>query len=179
MSEAVRRHALGDLQEPEEISQVVAPGLPDRFPPLRSWPHHPTNLVALPTPRFGRDDALASVTRKFRDEDARPVTLTGPGGSGQTQLTLEIAAELLDVFPDGVFFVDLASLRDPTLVLPTIPAIWNMRKQPTEEPRDTLTAYLGAKRMLLALANCKQVIDAAPVQADSAHQSCFAATHER
>ncbi len=155
------RHALRDLQEPEEIFQVVAPGLPDRFPELRSLPHHPTNLVVPPTPLVGRDDELATVTGKFRDEDARLVTLTGPGGTGKSRLALGIAAELLDAFPDGVYFVDLASLRDPALVLPTVAAVLNIRKQPTEELRGTLTTYLAAKKTLLVLDNCEQVIDAA------------------
>ena len=56
-------HALRGLQEPEEVFQVVAPGLPVDFPPLRSLPHHPTNLVAMPTPLIGRDDELSRVTR--------------------------------------------------------------------------------------------------------------------
>ena len=81
----------------------------------------------------------------FRDEDARLVTLTGPGGSGKTRLALETAAELLDAYPDGVFFVDLASLRDPRSVLPAVAAILNVRKQPTEALRDTLTADLAPK----------------------------------
>ena len=102
------------------------------------------------------------MTRKFRGEDARLITLTGPGGSGKTRLALEIAAELLDDFPDGVFFVDLAPLRDPALVLPAVAAVLDMREQPTEALRDTLTADLAAKRMLLVLDNCEQVIDAAP-----------------
>ena len=155
-------HTLRDLQAPEEIFQVVAPGLPAHFPALRSLPHHPTNLVVPPSALIGRDEELATLTHKFRGEDARLITLTGPGGSGKTRLALEIAAELLDDFPDGVFFVDLAPLRDPALVLPAVAAVLNIRKQPTEELRDTLTAALAAKRMLLLLDNCEQVIDAAP-----------------
>jgi predicted ATPase/class 3 adenylate cyclase len=155
------QHALRDLQAPQEIFQVIAPGLPDRFPVLRSLPHHPTNLVVPPSALIGRDDELATVTRMFRDEDARLVTLTGPGGSGKTRLALEIASELLDDFPDGVFFVHLAPVRDPALVLPAVAGVLNIRSQPTEELRDTLTAELAAKRTLLVLDNCEQVIDAA------------------
>jgi class 3 adenylate cyclase len=68
-------HALRDLQAPEEIFQVAAPGLPGRFPELRSLPHHPTNLVVPPSALIGRDDELATVTRMFRDETDAP----GPG----------------------------------------------------------------------------------------------------
>ena len=116
-------HALRDLQAPEEIFQVVVPGLPARFPALHSLPHHPTNLVVPPSALIGRDEELATVTHTFRGEDARLITLTGPGGSGKTRLALEIAAELLDDFPDGVFFVDLAPVRDPALVLPAVAAV--------------------------------------------------------
>jgi predicted ATPase/class 3 adenylate cyclase len=156
------QHALRDLDVPEEVFQVVAPGLPDRFPDLRSLPHHPTNLVVPPTALVGRDKELVLVTRMLRDEDARLVTLTGPGGSGKTRLALEIAAELLDAFPDGVFFVDLAGLRDPTLVLAAIASILGVREAGAVALRDTLAAYLAPKRMLLVLDNCEQVIEAAP-----------------
>ena len=155
------RHALRDLHEPEEIFQVVAPGLPDRFPDLRSLPHHPTNLVAPPTPLIGRDQEVATVTRLYRDADARLVSLTGPGGTGKTRLALDIASELIDAFPDGVFFVDLATVRDPALVLPAIASVLNVREVSPGTLRETLTAYLAPKRMLLVLDNCEQIIAAA------------------
>jgi len=155
------QHALRDLEVPEVVFQVVAPGLPERFPDLRSLPHHPTNLVAPPTALVGRDAELAMVTRMLRDEAARLVTLTGPGGSGKTRLGQEIAAELLDAFPDGVFFVDLAGLSDPTLVLAAIAAILGVREAGAAALRDTLATYLAPKCMLLVLDNCEQVIEAA------------------
>ena len=155
------RHALRGLREPEEVFQVIAPGLPDQFPPLRSLPHHPTNLTVPPTPLIGPDTELAAVVQLVRDDGARLVTLSGPGGSGKTRLALEIAADLLDVFPDGVWFVDLTSLRDPALVLPTVASVLNVREQPGAAVRDSLAAYLAAKRTLLVLDNCEQVIEAA------------------
>jgi predicted ATPase/class 3 adenylate cyclase len=154
-------HALRDLDVSEEIFQVVAPGLPDRFPDLRSLPHHPTNLVAAPTPLIGRDLDVATVTRLYRDADARLVSLTGPGGTGKTRLALGIASELIDDFPDGVFFVNLAAVRDPALVLSTIASVLNVREFSPGTLRETLTAYLLPKRMLLVLDNCEQIITAA------------------
>jgi predicted ATPase/class 3 adenylate cyclase len=155
------RHALRDLHEPEAVFQVVAPGLPERVPDLRSVPHHPTNLVVPPTPLIGREHELATVMRQVRDEGARLITLTGPGGSGKTRLAQEIGTALRDTFPDGVYFVDLASLRDPELVLPTVAAVLRVRARPTETLRESLIAYLAPKAMLLVLDNCEQVIDAA------------------
>ncbi|MCD6059681.1 MAG: hypothetical protein K0Q89_3211, partial [Thermomicrobiales bacterium] len=145
----------------QEIFQVVAPGLPERFPDLRLLPHHPTNLVAPPTPLIGRDQELATVTRLYRDADARLVSLTGPGGTGKTRLALDIASELIDAFPDGVFFVDLATVRDPALVLASVASVLNVREVSPGTLRETLAAYLLPKRMLLVLDNCEQVITAA------------------
>lgn len=154
-------HALRDLDEPDEIFQVIVPGLPERFPDLGSLPHHPTNLVTPPTPLIGRDLEVATVTQLYQDADARLVSLTGPGGTGKTRLALGIASKLMDAFPDGVFFVDLAPVRDPTLVLPTIASVLNVREDSPGTLRATLTAYLMPKRMLLVLDNCEQVITAA------------------
>ena len=101
------------------------------------------------------------MTRLYRDGDARLVSLTGPGGTGKTRLALDIASELIDAFPDGVFFVDLAAVRDPALVLASIASVLNVRQVSPGTLRETLTAYLVPKRMLLVLDNCEQVITAA------------------
>jgi predicted ATPase/class 3 adenylate cyclase len=155
-------HALRDLTEPEELYQVTAPGLPDQFPALRSLPYHPTNLPVPLTSLIGRERELAAVKRMFREQAVRLVTLTGPGGSGKTRLALAIATDLLATFPDGVFFIDLAVLRDPDLVLPTIASVLKVRDRPSEPLRETLVAFLAPKRLLLVLDNCEQVIAAAP-----------------
>src|SRR5215217_2461935 len=92
---ALGSHSLRDLLEPEEIFQVLAPGLPEQFPPLRTLPSHPTNLTAPPTALIGRDEELATLGRLLGPESSRLVTLTGPGGTGKTRLALEVAAEAL------------------------------------------------------------------------------------
>src|SRR5215213_3665644 len=155
-------HALRDLDQLEEVFQVVAPRLPERFPDLCSLPHHPTNLVAPLTSLIGRDRDVATVTQLYQDAAARLVSLTGPGGTGKTRLALAIASELIDAFPDGVFFVDLATVRDPALVLPAIAAVLDLRETSPGTLRETLTTYLAPKRMLLVLDNCEQIITAAP-----------------
>lgn len=155
-------HALRGLQEPEEVFQVVAAGLRHDFPPLRSLPHHPTNLKVQPTPLIGRDEELSLVTRWLGQGESRLVTLTGPGGTGKTRLALEAAAELLDAFPGGVFFVDLSALRDPALVIPTICATVGVREAQGHSLVESLRELLGQQAMLLVLDNCEQVIEAAP-----------------
>jgi class 3 adenylate cyclase len=153
-------HRLRDLLEPEEVFQVVAPGLEQRFPPLRSLPSHPTNLAAPATPLIGRDAEIGEILRLLEGE-ARLLTITGPGGTGKTRLALEVAAEALSRFPDGVYFVDLSPLRDPVYVTPTIAGVLGVREAASEPLRDTLARYLAQRRLLLVLDNCEHVLEAA------------------
>ena len=158
---ALGAHRLRDLVEPEEVFQAVVPELPDQFSPLRSLPHHPTNLTAPPTALIGREVEVAAVLRLL-DEGARLVTLTGPGGTGKTRLAQEVAVEVLERYEDGVFFVDLSPLRDAALVVPTIAAALYVREAPGQAIRESLAAHFSRKRQLVVLDNCEQVLDAAP-----------------
>jgi predicted ATPase len=153
-------HRLRDLHEPEEVFQVVAPGLPDQFPPLQSLPRHPTNLTIPPTALIGREVEVAALLSML-ESDVRLLTLTGPGGTGKTRLAQEIGAEALDRYPDGVFFVDLSALTDPTLVVPTIAATLGVREVVGQPLLQTLANFLASKHMLVLLDNCEQVLTAA------------------
>jgi predicted ATPase/class 3 adenylate cyclase len=158
---ALGSHGLRDLLEPEEIFQVLAPGLPAQFPPLRTLPSHPTNLTAPPTSLIGRDEELATVGRLLGHESSRLVTLTGPGGTGKTRLALEVAAEALDRYPDGVFVVDLSLLTEPALVVPAITVALGVRETVGEPLPETLIRYLQERELLLVLDNCEQVLESA------------------
>ena len=107
-------HRLKDLSAPERIRQL---GDGD-FPPLKTL--YRTNLPVPATPFLGREAELAAVVELLTGDGLRLLTLTGPGGTGKTRLALQAAAEASESFPDGVFWVPLASLRDPELVLPTL-----------------------------------------------------------
>ena len=111
-------HRLRDLPAPEHLYQVQAEGLREEFPALRSVEARPNNLPTPLTTFVGRGREIAAV--KAAVEEARLVTLTGPGGTGKTRLSVQTARELLPVFEDGAFFVPLASITDPALVVPTI-----------------------------------------------------------
>jgi predicted ATPase len=158
-------HRLKDLSRPEQIFQLGAPDLPSDFPSLRTLDARPGNLPIQPTPLIGREHELAQVTSLLARADVRLVTLTGPGGTGKTRLGLQSAAELLDRFPDGVFFVDLAPISDPELVVTTIAQTLGVTG-PSERPADQLKAALRHQRLLLLLDNFEQVLDAARLVAE-------------
>ena len=95
----------------------------------------------------------------------RLLTLIGPGGTGKTRLALQLAADVLDEFRNGVFFVSLAPIRDWELVVPTILRTLGLREQPGETALETLTEYLREKELLLVLDNFEHVFAAAPAVA--------------
>ena len=125
----------------------------------------PVVVPALPTPatRFvGREAELAALIARLADPAERVVTVTGPGGIGKTRLALAAAAIARDRFPDGVSFVDLASLARPHAVIPTIAQTLGLREQTGRDSRAQLAAFLQGKRFLLVLDNFEQILEAAP-----------------
>jgi predicted ATPase/class 3 adenylate cyclase len=152
-------HRLKDLTEPQHLFQLLDPALPDRFPALRTLDNHATNLPVQPTALIGRDREVAEVMAQLRRPEVRLVTLTGPGGTGKTRLSLQAAAELLEEFPNGVYFVALAAITDPTLVIPAVAQVLGIN----EAAGQSLTAYLSTKRILIVLDNVEQVVAAAPL----------------
>jgi predicted ATPase/DNA-binding CsgD family transcriptional regulator len=124
------------------------------------------NLPAQLTPLIGRKQEVASVCTLLRHPEVRLVTLTGPGGVGKTRLGLEVAADLLDDFADGVCFVPLAPISDPDLVVPAFAQTLGIKEAGEQPEADLLQAYLQDKHLLLLLDNFEQVLPAAPRLAD-------------
>jgi len=155
-------HRLKDLQQPERLYQLVLPGLPADFPPLKTLEIHQHNLPIQPTPLLGREDEVTALAALLRREEGRLVTLTGPGGIGKTRLALQVAAELVETFADGVWFVRLARLVDPTLVVPTIAQTLGLKELGSQSLAETLRTHLADKHLLLVLDNFEQVVGAAP-----------------
>ena len=154
---------LKDLFRPERIFQLVAPDLPSNFPPLKTLDERLNNLPVQPTPLVGREKEVAEVTTLLRDGGVRVLTLTGPGGTGKTRLGLQVAAEILDEFEGGVFFVTLANIADPALVAPTIAGALDVGPADGRPSEEGLRDFLRDRQMLLVLDNLEQVIGAAPL----------------
>ena len=157
-------HRLKDLAEPERIAQLVMRGLTGEFPPLRSLEATPNNLPVQLTSFVGRDEDVVAVAERLRT--ARLVTLTGPGGTGKTRLALQVAADIADRFPDGVWFVPLAPIHDPSLVASTIAAAIGVRSVGARPILDTLIEHLREAETLIVLDNVEQVVESAPLVAD-------------
>ncbi len=152
-------HRLKDLAAAERIFMLKGPGLADEFPALRSIDVRPSSLPTQLTSFVGRERELAEVRELL--EAHRLVTLTGPGGTGKTRLSLQVAADAMDRFPDGVHFVALAPIRELELVLPTIGQVLGLA-DPGREPVQRLPEHIGERKLLLVLDNLEQVIEAAP-----------------
>jgi predicted ATPase/class 3 adenylate cyclase len=139
-------HRLKDLSAPERIYQLGE----GEFPPLKSL--YRTNLPIPATAFLGREAELAEVGALLAREDVRLLTLTGPGGTGKTRLALQAVAEASDAYPDGVFWVPLAPLRDPRLVLESAAQAL--------DAKDGLAEYVAGKRLLLLFDNFEHLVDA-------------------
>ncbi|MGN6796585.1 MAG: ATP-binding protein [Gaiellaceae bacterium] len=152
-------HRLKDLLGPQRLSQLAVDGLPNEFPPLKTLGNRFTNLPVLASVLVGRNEEIAHLTELLQAN--RVVTLTGPGGIGKTRLALQVAAELVDEMAGGVFFVPLAELDDPTLVIPSIARAIGLHEQPGLTITEALDAYLAEREMLLVLDNLEQILDTA------------------
>lgn len=152
---------LKDLYRPERVYQLTGPDLPDAFPPLHTLDSHPNNLPTQLTQFIGRHDDVNAVRDLLLRGDTRLVTLTGPGGIGKTRLALQVAADALEAFADGAFFVRLDTLTDPTLVPGAVAQVLGLRENADVPTVTALTGYLKDRHLLLVLDNLEQVIDAA------------------
>jgi predicted ATPase len=152
-------HRLKDIPRPEHLWQVAAEGLSADFPELRSMDARPNNLPTQLTTFVGRRKQLDDV--KAALGTTRLLTLTGPGGAGKTRLALQVAHELLPTLEDGAFFVPLAPISDPTLVMPTVATALGIMETPDRLPVESVGEHLGDRDVLLVLDNFEQVVEAA------------------
>jgi len=175
-------HRLKDFDQPQRLFQVVAPGLRETFPPLKTSVIL-RNLPAQRTTFIGREKELEDI--KQLAHTARLVTLTGPGGTGKTRLALHAAADVADHYPDGVWWVDLAPLSDPALVPHTIVSSLALHRlnQFSADLPNSLADYLRTKTLLLLLDNCEHLLSGCAEVADQLltrcpHLTLFATSRE-
>jgi predicted ATPase/class 3 adenylate cyclase len=177
------RHRLKDVPRMERIRQLVIAGLPADFPPLKSLESQPAgeqekprhNLPAELTPFIGREAELDEIGGQLQDPAKRLLTLVGVGGMGKTRLALRAAEELIDTFPNGVWLVEFAKLRDPKLVPQQTAAALGVSAQEAEQDQDVtdvLANYLRSKKLLLLLDNCEHLVEACAELAQTLLTDC-------
>jgi predicted ATPase len=150
-------HRFKDLAAPERVFQLGE----DEFSSIKSL--YRTNLPVPATPFLGREQELAEVVELLTREDVRLLTLSGPGGTGKTRLALQAVAEASDSYPDGVFWVALAPLRDPGLVLSSVAQVLEVSEQPGRELKEALARQLAGKRLVVLLDNLEHLLPEAAV----------------
>lgn len=158
------RVRLRDLAQPEDVYQLVHPELEAQFPPLRSLDSTPNNLPQQSSSFVGRHGAIAELRKLLASH--RLVTIAGAGGIGKTRLALQLAAEVLDEYPDGVWFVDFAPLSEAQLVAETVAQVLSISEQPGVPLAATMAQFLATRRTLLILDNCEHVAAACATMAD-------------
>jgi predicted ATPase/class 3 adenylate cyclase len=157
------QHRLRDLGEPIRLYQVLVPGLPGTFPPLRSLERFRHNLPIVRSSFVGRESEIARI-RSLLDR-ARVLTITGVGGCGKTRLALAVASQELERYVDGAFFVDLSVVTDPALVWSALAAAVGAGStaglRGELPPRAFAIARLADAKALVILDNCEHLLDAA------------------
>ncbi|HLO18861.1 MAG TPA: adenylate/guanylate cyclase domain-containing protein [Anaerolineales bacterium] len=163
-------HRLKDLVRPEHIFQLMAPDLPKEFPALKSLNALPNNLPSQLTSFIGREREMQEAKELLAS--ARLLTLIGPGGTGKTRLSLQLAAEQLSEFRDGVWLTELAPLTDPTFIISTIATVLGLHEVPGVPLTTIVLDFLRAKQLLLILDNCEHLIEASAQIVDQLLHGC-------
>jgi predicted ATPase/DNA-binding SARP family transcriptional activator len=163
-------HRLRDLTRPERVTQLCHRDLPDEFPPLRSVDAFPNNLPVQLSTFVGRRHEMAEI--KVLLGGHRLVMLTGAGGAGKTRLAIEVGAEVLDAYADGVWFAALAALTDQALVAQTVAAALHLREEAGRDVIDLLAEHLREREALLILDNCEHIVAACASLAEKLLQTC-------
>jgi len=150
------RIRLRDLSAPEDVWQLAAPGLLETFPALRSLDSTPNNLPQQATSFIGREKEIAELKQLMGK--MRLLTLTGAGGSGKTRLAVQVAADLIDEFADGVWLVELAALSDPQVVAQSIAGVLGLKEERNKALAQTVVEHLSGRQVLLILDNAEHLL---------------------
>ncbi len=152
------KRRLKDLIQPVRLYQIVAEGIREDFPPLKTLDARPNNLPVQLSSFIGREEEMKHIKGILKD--TRLLTLTGPGGTGKTRLALQVAADIIDDYGNGVWFIELASLIEPELLPNAVMQALGIKEQPKQKAEDILADYLKDKELLILLDNCEHIIEA-------------------
>ena len=149
-------HRLKDLARPEHLYQLIIDGLPETFPALRTLDAIQNNLPTQLTSFVGRGAEVMEAKRLL--EKTRLMTLTGPGGIGKTRFSLQVAAEVVRLFPGGVYFVPLSAVRDPDLIAAAVAQVLGVPISGNRLPIEGVIDHLRDKTILILLDNFEQLL---------------------
>lgn len=158
------QHQLKGLSKAEKIFQISTPELQQEFPALKSQTRATNNLPTQLTSFIGRERELAEA--KLRLEDARLLTLIGPGGTGKTRLSIQLGSKLVSNFKDGVWLIEFAPISDSSLIMQTIASTFEIGEVPGATLKTLLHDFLREKNLLLILDNCEHLVEASAFIAD-------------
>jgi hypothetical protein len=164
------QHRLKDLGQPERIHQLEHPELPSDFPPLKSVSAVLNNLPFQVTSFIGRERELSELTTLVHT--TRLLTLTGTGGAGKTRLALHVAADVIDNFDDGVWFVEVSRLTEGQHVPQALATALNLHEEPGRILLDTALDMLRPRRALLIFDNCEHLVVPCGQLADLILRTC-------
>lgn len=148
---------LKDLIKPMKLYQIVSTEFPSEFPPIKSVDARPNNLPIQLTSFIGREKEIATVKNLLLK--TRLLTLMGSGGTGKTRLAIQIGADLIDEFKDGVWIAELAAVQDPTLLVQKIADSLYIKEQPGESVEESLISFLKEKEILILIDNCEHLTE--------------------
>ena len=163
-------YRLRDLERPEHLFQLAHPDLPRDYPPLHSAGARRHNLMLRLTSFVGRERELDELATLL--DGARLLTLTGAGGSGKTRLAMEVAAAQAERMRDGAWFVDLAPVFDPQLVLKAVAHVLGVRERPHSDLLDDILERVRESELLLVLDNCEHLVEACARLAEDLLRAC-------
>jgi predicted ATPase/class 3 adenylate cyclase len=163
-------HRLKDLTHPEQVYQLVVPDLPGEFPPLRSLEALPNNLPLQLTSFVGREVEILTITETLGKH--RLITLVGAGGVGKTRLALQVGAELLDSYPDGVWLLEQAPISDGDLIPSALASLFQVREAEHRSITEAIVHSLKPRHALIIFDNCEHVVEAAARLIDTILRNC-------
>jgi predicted ATPase/class 3 adenylate cyclase len=161
---------LKDVIEPIRLFQIESDGLREEFPPLKTLDARPNNLPIQLTSFIGREKEMKFIKEELKLH--RLLSLTGAGGAGKTRFALQTAAEVIDEFENGVWFVDLSALKDIALLSSTMITALGIKEESMKTSDETLIDYLKDKEILIILDNCEQLINACALLTERLLSSC-------